>query len=70
MAPPVEAFPPSQLEERVNYTEKGKWRKPAVKLEECKLLVMMQYYCRVSAQTRRDPHGVVICEPVERLFRR
>lgn len=70
MAPPVEAFPPSQLEERVNITEKGRWRKPPVKLEECKLLEMPQYYCNVPQHSRRDPYGAVVCETVVRLFRR
>ena len=68
MAPPIEEFPPAQLEQRLQYTTNGKLRKSPVELEKCKLMEMVQYMCEVS--NRNDPNAVVVCQPVVRLFRR
>ena len=68
MAPTIEEFLPAQLEQRLQYTMNGKLRKSPVELEKCKLMEMVQYMCEVS--NRNDPHAVVVCQPVVRLFRR
>ncbi|KAI9755213.1 MAG: hypothetical protein M1815_005151 [Lichina confinis] len=75
MSPAVENFPVSQLTERVQLTTKRRRRKVPIKLEECELLAMLQYDCRVEdgspfRENARSGGGRVLCEPVERLFRR
>lgn len=75
MAPPTEAFPASELAERVQITAQHRLRKTPVDLAQCKLLEMIQYNCRVeeeSPMTGSLDGGSekVFCEPVERLFRR
>jgi len=64
VGPPVQSFPVSELEKRINTTERGKPRKPPVKLEECKLMEMVQYNCVVVKKTKE-----VECRPLLRLFR-
>jgi hypothetical protein len=61
---PVKSFSVSELEKHVNINEKGKKRKPAVNLEECKLMQMVQYNCEVVKRTKE-----VECRPILRLFR-
>jgi len=70
MAPPVQVFPPSELTARIQYTVDGKRRKQPVKLEECKLMEMVQYMCDVEGDPKKDPKGKVVCWPVVRSFRR
>ncbi|KAI9673642.1 MAG: hypothetical protein M1817_002279 [Caeruleum heppii] len=65
MAPPIEAFPASQLPTRVQTTASGRRRKTPIDLTECELLEMVQYRCKMSKRDAR-----IRCEPVERLFRR
>lgn len=65
VGPPVHSFPVSELEERVNINEKGKKRKDPVNLEECKLMQMVQYDCKVEKKMKE-----VECRPLLRLFRR
>ncbi|KAI9849847.1 MAG: hypothetical protein M1837_000061 [Sclerophora amabilis] len=67
MAPPIEAFPASQLPERVQTTAAGKKRKVPVKLDQCELLEMLQYECWVEDKRKG---GKILCETVERLFRK
>ena len=68
MAPPVEAFPASELPFRVQTTVKGKRRKGGnIDLKQCKLLEMVQYDCKVD-ETERD--APVKCYPIVRLFRK
>lgn len=69
MAPPVEAFPPQELEARVQYDARGRRKKGGpIELEQCKLLEMVQYACEV--ENKNDPRGRVMCKPLVRLFRR
>lgn len=69
MAPLVEAFPPWQLEARVQRLPDGRRRKQPVDLRDCKLMEMVQYSCHLNGP-QQDPRSVVICEPIVRLFRR
>ena len=70
MAPPVEAFTPSQLAQRVQYKPDGKLRKPPFALaRDCELMEMVQYACDLTGP-RDDPKSQVVCEPVIRLFRK
>jgi len=62
--PPLHSFPVEELEKRVNINEKGKKRKSPVNLDECKLMQMVQYDCRVVKKTNE-----VQCQPLLRLFR-
>jgi uncharacterized membrane protein len=64
VGPPIHSFPVSELEERVQTNEKGKKRKVPVKLEDCKLMQMVQYDCKVNKKTRE-----VECRPLLKLFR-
>jgi len=68
MGPPLIAFPVSELEKHVNKNERGKARKPPVKLEECELYELTQYYCDVENRNSKRPY--VLCKPLLRLFRR
>ena len=62
----MHSFTVSELEERVNINEKGKKRKPPVKLEDCKLMQMVQYDCKVVKKTGT---AEVQCRPLLKLFR-
>lgn len=68
MAPLVPVFPVTSLPDRVNIVSKNfqeKRRKgPAVELEKCQLMEMVQYACNLSVT------GQPVCTPVVRLFRR
>ncbi|KAK5001317.1 hypothetical protein LTR28_012802 [Elasticomyces elasticus] len=69
MAPPTEAFPPSQLAARINTTPSGKRRKPPIAdLADCALKEMLQYHCELVGP-REDSRSEVRCWPVVRLFR-
>lgn len=53
----------------MQFNERGRYRKGGpLKLEQCKLLEMVQYACEV--ENRDDPRGRVVCKPLVRLFRR
>ena len=68
MAPLVEAFPASELPQRIQITTMTRRRKPRIHhLSACELLEMIQYDCRPEA-TPRDTS--IICQPVQRLFRK
>ena len=68
MAPPIEAFPASELPWRVQVTAQGKRRKgEAIDLRKCELFELVQYDCRVD---ERQPKAPVKCYPVVRLFRK
>lgn len=69
MAPLVEAFPAHELESRINTLNTGKRRKPPVKLEECALKEMSQYFCELVGP-REDPGGKVVCQEFVRSFRK
>ena len=69
MAPLVEAFPPSRLEQYVQRKPDGKVRKPAVDLKDCDLREMIQYFCDLDGP-KGDPKSKVVCEPVLRQFRK
>ena len=60
----MHSFPLHELEDRVNINEKGKKRKPTVKLDDCKLMQLVQYDCEVVKKTKE-----VHCKPILRLFR-
>lgn len=69
MAPLVENFLPSQLEQHLKYHPDGKLRKPAVDLKQCGLQELLQYHCDLDGP-QADPTTRVVCEPVLRLFRK
>lgn len=68
MAPIVEAFPPSRLQQHVQYKPDGKAQKPPVDLKQCELKEMIQYECELRGP-KKDPRSKVVCEPLLRLFR-
>ncbi|KAF2092232.1 hypothetical protein K490DRAFT_32528 [Saccharata proteae CBS 121410] len=68
MAPPVEAFMPSELEARIQYDTNGRRRKQPIELTKCKLLEMTQYACNLV--NPRDPRSSAQCEQLVRTFRR
>lgn len=68
MAPPVQAFLPEELPDRVQVTTQGKRRKKKVNLKKCDLFELKQYNCNMEPRAgRRD---VIVCKEVQRLFRR
>lgn len=69
VGPPVHSFPVSELEEHVNINEKGRKRKLPVNLDECKLMQLVQYDCRVEKRTDGVKKREVQCRPILRLFR-
>lgn len=69
MAPLIEAFPPSKLEQHVQRKTNGKAHKPPIELKECELKEMVQYFCDLDGP-KEDPRSKVVCEPVLRLFRK
>lgn len=69
MAPLVEAFPPSRLEQHIQYTPSGRRRKPPINLKDCELKEMVQYFCDLDGPNE-DPRSKVVCEPVLRMFRK
>ncbi|RAH66867.1 uncharacterized protein BO66DRAFT_394380 [Aspergillus aculeatinus CBS 121060] len=73
MAPLVPVFHAETLPEHVNISTKNfqeKRRKGGpVELEKCQLLEMVQYSCNPPQGGIPKP-GVIVCQPVVRLFRR
>ncbi len=70
MAPPIEAFPVSELEERVNIQLNGRRKKGEdIDLRKCKLLELVQYECGLRGN-EKDRRAVIQCAPVVKLFRR
>lgn len=74
MAPLSRVFNAEQLPDNVNtvmrnFQEKRRRKGPAVNLKECQLFEMVQYSCNPPHKQAPEP-GVVICEPIVRLFRR
>ncbi|PYI22795.1 hypothetical protein BO99DRAFT_399533 [Aspergillus violaceofuscus CBS 115571] len=73
MAPLVPVFHAETLPEHVNISTKNfqeKRRKGGpVDLEKCQLLEMVQYSCNPPQGGIPKP-GVIVCQPVVRLFRR
>lgn len=70
MAPPIEAFPASELTERINTLPNGRRRKGGdIHLSKCELLELVQYSCHLkgSPQSRQS---IIQCEPVVKLFRK
>jgi hypothetical protein len=64
----VERFLVDDIEDRVNTRPNGKKLPEPIKLEECKLMRLVQYKCH----TLQDPstsRQYVECKPFERLFR-
>ncbi|KAJ5950146.1 uncharacterized protein N7479_008559 [Penicillium vulpinum] len=73
MAPLVPIFSAESLPDHVNtvrrnFQEKRRKGQP-VNLKECPLLEMTQFSCNPPQNGVPEP-GVVVCEPVVRLFRR
>ena len=70
MAPPIEAFPISELEDRINVQSNGRRRKGGdIDLRKCELLELVQYECGVKSG-EKDQQKIIQCEPVVKLFRR
>ena len=70
MAPPVEAFPVSELEDRINVQLNGRRRKGGdIDLRKCELLELVQYECGPTA-AEKDRRSIIQCVPVVKLFRR
>ena len=70
MAPPIEAFPVSELEYRINIQSNGRRRKGGdIDLRKCELLEIVQYECGLKGR-ERDRMAVIQCAPVVKLFRR
>ena len=70
MAPPIEAFPVSELEQRVNIQSNGRRKKGGdIDLRKCELLELVQYECGLKG-SEKDPQAVIECAPVMKLFRR
>ena len=70
MAPPIEAFPVSELEKRVNVQSNGRRKKGGdIDLRKCELLELVQYECGLRG-SEKDRRSVIQCAPVVKLFRR
>ena len=70
MAPPIEAFPISELEQRVNVQSNGRRRKGGdIDIGKCELLELVQYKCDVK-EKKKDQRSFIQCAPVVKLFRR
>ena len=70
MAPPIEAFPASELLHRVNVLPNGRRRKGEdIDLKKCDLLELVQYSCHLKGDPK-SRQAVIQCEPVVKLFRR
>lgn len=72
MAPPVESFPASELEHRIQIKTNGRRRKgPAIQLKDCELFEMVQYSCGLDKDPRVSAKdAIIICKPIVKLFRR
>ena len=70
MAPPIEAFPASELHFRVNVLPNGKRKKGGdFDLRKCELLELVQYSCHLEGN-RKTREAVIQCEPVVKFFRK
>ena len=70
MAPPIEAFPASELAHRINTLPNGRRRKGGdIDLSKCDLLELVQYSCDINGN-EKSSQAVIQCVPVVRLFRR
>ena len=70
MAPPIEAFPISELEDRINVQSNGRRRKGKdIDLRKCELLELVQYECGLKG-SEKDRRSIIQCEPMVKLFRR
>ena len=70
MAPPIEAFPASEIHHRINVLPNGKRRKGGdIDLSRCELLELVQYSCHLQGD-RKSRDAVIRCEPVVKLFRK
>ncbi|KAI4766379.1 hypothetical protein E4T52_00858 [Aureobasidium sp. EXF-3400] len=71
MAPSTPTFHPATLEQKILHLPTGKLRKPPQqqKLQDCKLMEIMQFNCDV-VKHRKHKNGMVVCEPIQRVFRR
>ena len=72
MPPLVRPFSPADLPTEIQRDAAGRQRKTPggrpVDLERCELFSLTQYKCRVEEPHR--PEGRVICDAVDRWFRR
>jgi hypothetical protein len=68
MPPPYPIFRAAELPDQLQKaTRKQKAQEPIV-LQKCQLLELLQYDCQLE---EGDPkHARIVCEPVERLFRK
>lgn len=70
MTPPIEAFPTSELEQRINVQSNGRRRKGGdIDLGNCELLQLVQYRCHVK-EKEKGQRSFIHCSPVVKLFRR
>ena len=70
MAPPIEAFPVSDLEKRVNDQANGRRKKGGdIDICKCELLELVQYECGLKGD-EKDRQAVIQCAPMVKLFRR
>lgn len=70
MAPPIEAFPASELAWRVHTLPNGKRRKGEdIDLSKCELLELVQYSCHPKKGYSLC-QAVIQCQPVVKLFRK
>lgn len=69
MAPLIEAFPASELSERIVYKPDGQRRKSQDKLKDCALKELLQYDCDLQGP-QNSPQSKVVCKPILRLFRK
>ena len=71
MAPPIEAFPISELEDRINIQANGRRRKGGdIDLRKCELLELVQNDCEPKEGEGKDRRITIQCEPIVKLFRR
>jgi len=71
MAPSTPPFHPADLEAKILRLPTGKLRKPPNQqpLNECALMEIMQFNCDV-VKHKKHKNGMVVCEPIQRVFRR
>lgn len=70
MAPELESFHCSELLEHIHTLPNGKRRKgPAINLNDCELMELVQYECRLKGKPK-SAESVIQCFPLTKLFRR
>lgn len=71
MAPSTPPFHPADLEAKILRLPTGKPRKAPNQqpLNECALMEIMQFSCDV-VKHKKHKNGMVVCEPIQRVFRR